>query len=99
MTAASFLLVFDEGMFSEDNTFLISEWGRTYPPEILTKDSNLDRRAIAQLPTGELYISPAKLPASLAQDKAAVGGKTVESRIRYTFEMDEMAPTKKTRGR
>jgi len=93
-----FLLVFDEGMFSEDNTFLISEWVAHTPPEILTKNSNLDRSAIAKLPTDELYIFPAKLPASLAQDKAAVGGKSVESPIRYTFKMEAMAPTKKTQG-
>src|SRR5205823_14632820 len=30
-----FLLVFNEGMFSEDNTFLISEWVAHTPPEIL----------------------------------------------------------------
>jgi oxalate decarboxylase len=93
-----FLLVFDEGMFSEDNTFLISEWVAHTPPEILTKNSNLDRSAIAKLPTDELYIFPAKLPGSLAQDKAAVGGKSVESPIRYTFKMKAMAPTKKTPG-
>jgi oxalate decarboxylase len=50
------------------------------------------------LPTDELYIFPATLPASLSQDKAAVDGKTLESPIRYTFKMEAMAPTKKTRG-
>ena len=93
-----FLLVFDEGMFSEDNTFLISEWVAHTPPEILTKNSNLDRSAIAQLPSDELYIFAAKLPGSLAQDKAAVGGRSVESPIRYTFKMEAMIPTKKTQG-
>jgi oxalate decarboxylase len=93
-----FLLVFDEGMFSEDNTFLISEWVAHTPPEILTKNSNLDRSAIAKLPTDELYIFPGNLPGSLAQDKAAVGGKSVESPNRYTFKMEAMAPTKKTSG-
>jgi oxalate decarboxylase len=93
-----FLLVFDEGMFSEDNTFLISEWVAHTPPEILTKNSNLDQSAIAKLPTDELYIFPAKLPGSLGQDKAAAGGKSVESPLRYTFKMDAMAPTKKTSG-
>jgi oxalate decarboxylase len=93
-----FLLVFDEGMFSEDNTFLISEWVAHTPPEILTKNSNLDRSAIAKLPTDELYIFPADLPPSLAQDKAAVGGKGAESRIQYTFKMEAMAPTKKSSG-
>jgi oxalate decarboxylase len=93
-----FLLVFDQGMFSEDNTFLISEWVAHTPPEILTKNSNLDRNAIAKLPTDELYIFPAKLPGTLAQDRAAVGGKSIESAIQYTFKMVTMAPTKKTAG-
>jgi oxalate decarboxylase len=93
-----FLLVFDEGMFSEDNTFLLSAWVAHTPPEILTKNSNLDQSAIAKLPDDELYIFPAKLPGSLAQDKAAVGGKSAESPIQYTFKMSTMAPTKKTAG-
>ena len=37
-----FLLVFDEGLFSEDNTFLVSEWMAHTPDEMLTKNSNLD---------------------------------------------------------
>jgi oxalate decarboxylase len=93
-----FLLVFDEGMFSEDNTFLISSWVAHTPPEILTKNSNLDRNAIAKLPKDELYIFPANLPGSLTQDKAAVGGKKLESPIQYSFKMGAMAPTKKTSG-
>jgi oxalate decarboxylase len=93
-----FLLVFDEGMFSEDNTFLISSWVAHTPPEILRKNSNLDRNAITKLPKDELYIFPANLPGSLSQDKAAVGGKKVESPIQYTFKMGAMAPTKKTSG-
>ncbi|MCU1247214.1 MAG: bicupin, oxalate decarboxylase family [Edaphobacter sp.] len=56
-----FLLVFDEDMFSEDNTFLISSWVAHTPPEILTKNSNFDRNAIAKLPKDELYIFPATL--------------------------------------
>jgi oxalate decarboxylase len=93
-----FLLVFDEGLFSEDNTFLISAWVAHTPPEILTKNSNLSRSAIARLPKDELYIFPASLPRSLAEDKAAVGGKSVESQIQYTFKMSDMAPTIKTAG-
>jgi oxalate decarboxylase len=93
-----FLLVFDEGLFSEDNTFLISEWVAHTPPEILTKNSNLDQSAIAKLPTEELYIFPAALPRSLVQDKAAVGGKSAESRTPYTFKMEAMAATKKSSG-
>src|SRR5260221_7661009 len=30
-----FLLVFDDGSFSEDNTFLISDWFKHVPPDVL----------------------------------------------------------------
>ncbi len=93
-----FLLVFDEGMFSENNTSLISAWLAHTPPEILTKNSNLDRSDIPKLPADELYIFPAKVPGSLAQDRAAVGGKKAESSTQYTFKMSAMAPTIKTAG-
>ncbi|HEX4168679.1 MAG TPA: cupin domain-containing protein [Terracidiphilus sp.] len=93
-----FLLVFNQGMFSEDNTFLISAWLAHTPHEVLRKNSDLDPSAIAKLPSEELYIFPAGLPRSLAQDKAAVGGRSVESPIQYTFKMSEMAPTKQTPG-
>jgi oxalate decarboxylase len=93
-----FLLVFDEGMFSEDNTFLISEWMAHTPPEILKKNSNLDKAAIAKLPTDELYIFPADLPHSLAEDKATAGATSGAPAIQYTFKMEAMAPTKRTSG-
>jgi len=93
-----FLLVFDEGMFSEDNTFLISEWVAHTPPEILKKNSNLDKDDIARLPTDELYIFPADLPRSLAEDKAAVRSNGAAPPVQYTFRMEKMAPTKKTAG-
>ena len=93
-----FLLVFDEGLFSEDNTFLLSEWLAHTPAEILTKNSHLDAAAIAKLPKDELYIFPSDLPGSLAADRAAVGGKSAESPIQYTFKMAAMKPTRVTSG-
>jgi oxalate decarboxylase len=93
-----FLLVFDQGDFTEDGTFLLSETIAHTPRNILAKNFGLDQSAIAKLPKEELYIFPAKLPLSLAQDKAAVGGRRVESPIQYTFKMSSMAPTKQTPG-
>src|SRR6201997_5609644 len=93
-----FLLVFDEGDFSEEGTFLLSETVAHTPREILEKNFGLDKSAIAKLPKEELYIFPAKLPRSLAQDKAAIGGKRVESPFQYTFKLSAMAPTRKTPG-
>ncbi len=93
-----FLLVFDQGMFSEDNTFLLSEWVAHTPPKVLSKNFGLAEGALTNLPKSSLYIFPAALPKSLAEDKAAVGGQRVLSSIQYTFKMEAMAPTKRTSG-
>jgi oxalate decarboxylase len=93
-----FLLVFDQGMFSEDNTFLLSEWVAHTPPEVLSKNFGLPESALSTLPTGSLYIFPADLPKSLVEDRTAVGGQKVQSPIQYTFKMEAMAPTKRTSG-
>jgi oxalate decarboxylase len=93
-----FLLVFDDGNFTEEGTFLLSELLAHTPPSVLAKNFRLDKGSIAKLPKEPLYIFPADLPRSLAQDKAAIGGRRVESPIRYTFKMEDMAPTRKTPG-
>jgi oxalate decarboxylase len=93
-----FLLVFNDGAFSESNTFLLSEWVAHTPREILAKNLGLDPAALAKLPKDALYIFPADLPLSLAQDKAAAGGSGVASPVKYTFKLEAMAPTKQTPG-
>jgi oxalate decarboxylase len=95
---SEFMLIFDQGTFSEDNTFLLSDWVRHTPPSVLSKNFGLPESALKNLPNKNLYIFPADLPASLAQDKAAVGGRRVESPYQYTFRMEAMAPTKQTSG-
>jgi oxalate decarboxylase len=95
---SEFMLIFDQGTFSEDNTFLLSDWVRHTPPSVLSKNFGLPESAFKNLPNKNLYIFPADLPASLAQDKAAVGGRRVESPYQYTFRMEAMAPTKQTSG-
>jgi oxalate decarboxylase len=93
-----FLLVFDEGMFSEDNTFLISEWVAHTPASVLSRNFKLDLNELTKLPKEQLYIFPGTIPPSLAADRDAIGGKSVESPYRYTFHLESMAPTKKTPG-
>lgn len=93
-----FLLVFDQGLFSEDTTLLLSDWLRHTPPSVLAKNFKLPASDIKKLPDRNLYIFPSDVPPSLAQDKAAVGGRQVESPYQYTFRMEAMTPTKETSG-
>src|ERR1700740_688330 len=45
-----FLLVFNQGSFSEDGTMLLSEWIAHTPPEVLAKNTGLDPSAFAKDP-------------------------------------------------
>jgi len=94
-----FLLVFDQGDFSEDGTFLLSETIAHTPRKVLAQNFDLDLDVINKIVRKDsLYIFPADLPLSLAQDKAAIGGLRVASRQQYTFKMEAMEPTRKTDG-
>jgi oxalate decarboxylase len=97
-SGCEFLLVFDEGTFSEDNTFLISEWVAHTPRTVLSKNFGLGPDALVKLPKEQLYIFPAQAPQSLAADRAAIGARTAESPYQYTFHMESMPPTKRTAG-
>lgn len=65
-----FLLVFDDGEFSENNTFLLSDWLRHTPKEVLAKNFQTQASDFDHLPA-ELYIYQATVPPALAQDKVA----------------------------
>jgi oxalate decarboxylase len=92
-----FLLVFNQGDFSEDGTMLLSEWMAHTPTEVLMKNFGVDRGALAKLPTDALYIFPGAVPANtVAQDKEEIGGSSVASSFQATFKMKSMAPTRAT---
>ena len=93
-----FLLVFNQGMFSEDGTMLLSELMAHTPPEVLAKNTGLDKSVLAQMPGAPLYIFPGNLPNSLEQDKAEIGGEQVASKYQYTFRMRAMEPTKASKA-
>ena len=67
-----FLLVFNQGDFSEESTFLLSDWLMHTPPEVLQKNFGLGPKSIAKLPKDEpLYIFPIDPPTqTLEQDRA-----------------------------
>lgn len=91
-----FLLVFNQGDFSEDGTMLLSEFVARMPIEVLTKNTGLDASVWNNTPGAPLYIFPAPVPASLEQDKAEIAGNLSESD--FTFHLKSMPPTKETKG-
>jgi oxalate decarboxylase len=64
-----FLLVFDDGAFSENETFLITDWFKHTPPDILARNFGVAASAFADLPEDiehQRYIFPGPMPPPLA---------------------------------
>jgi oxalate decarboxylase len=57
-----FLLVFDNGHFSEFGTFDASDWLAHTDPRILSRVMNLPEATFAKFPKKQLYIGPGKVP-------------------------------------
>ncbi len=93
-----FLLVFDEGNFSEYDTILISDLLAHTPRSVVAKNFGVSERALNPLPKGELFIFQAELPGSLEEDRRAVAGSIGLSPVRFDFRLMEQQPTKKTKS-
>jgi oxalate decarboxylase len=57
-----FILVFDDGAFSEFATFSITDWVGHTPVEVLSKDLGLPESAFARFPKEERYIVQGRIP-------------------------------------
>ena len=91
-----FLLVFDDGKFSEGNTTLISDWLRHTPPDVLAKNWGVAEPAldsVYKVPPDGHYIFQEPVPPGLEQDVKAGRGSGESSPMRFDFEMSKMAPT------
>lgn len=93
-----FLLVFNQGDFSEDGTMLISEWIAHTPPEVLAKNFGVELSALSNLRRPPLYIFPGTEPGSLEADRAEVGADQSAVRNQYIFRMKSMPATKSSKG-
>jgi oxalate decarboxylase len=66
-----FLIAFDDGSFSENNTFLLTDWFHHTPLPILAKNLGVSESALAEIPTDpdhQRYIFNGQVPPALAQD-------------------------------
>ena len=91
-----FLLVFDDGKFSEADTTLISDYARHTPREVLAKnwgvaESALD--AVYEQPPDGHYIFQLPAPGPLDADQRAAGGAKGLSPLKFSFSLDTMTPT------
>jgi len=94
---AEFLLVFDDGNFSEFATVLLSDWMAHTPKDVLAKNFGVPQKAFDKLPR-ELFIFQAAVPGPLEADKKAAAGTRGLSASDFAFRTLQLPVTKRTKG-
>ncbi|RJG25140.1 oxalate decarboxylase family bicupin [Paenibacillus thiaminolyticus] len=73
-----FLLVFDDGNFSDLNTLSISDWFAHTPKEVLSANFGVPISAFKQVPAEQLYIFQDEVPGPISEAQVPAPNGTVE---------------------
>ena len=93
-----FILAFDEGSASEDNTLLITDWLAHTPPEVLAKNFGVPASSFKNIPLTQRWIFPGAVPGSLADDQRRAAGSVGASKQSFVFDLGAMTPNRQTKG-
>lgn len=92
-----FLLVFSEPDFSENNTFLLSDWFLHTPQDVVAANLKKTVGEIAVFPKKEKYIFTAEVPGPIAEvDRPSPAGHVPSP---FTLHMDTIEPIESEAGR
>jgi len=86
-----FLLVFDDGNFSENETLLVTELMAHMPRDVLAKNFGIPEEHFENLPPKEKYIF--RLPVPEPLDKVLAGLPNQRPKNPYTIHSNEVQPT------
>jgi len=88
-----FMLVFDDGEFSEDNTFLVSETFAFNPKEVLAKNFATDESAFDNIPAGELFIfQGTDAPKDIKAQNITGSAGIIPTAETYSYHWSEVKP-------
>jgi oxalate decarboxylase len=94
-----FLLVFDDGNFSEFETVQLSDWMAHTPPDVVAKNFGVSQALLSNLPKRERFIFQGEVPGPLADDQRAAAGALGASPIDFAFRTTQQpASTRLTTG-
>jgi oxalate decarboxylase len=80
-----FLLVFDDGHFSDLNTLSISDWFAHTPKDVLSANFGVPMEAFGQIPDGQVYIYQDQVPGSIDSQKVQSPYGTVPQSFTYSL--------------
>ena len=92
-----FLLIFDDGNFSEESTFLLTEWLAHTPKSVMSKNFKLAPEVFDTLPESQKYIFQGSVPGSIDQERPT-GAGVKPSRFDFTFKFSEIEANQTSGG-
>lgn len=95
---AEFLLVFDDGNFSEYETVLLSDWMAHTPRDVVARNFGVPQGALEKMPAKELFIFQAEVPGPLAEEQRIAAGTLGVSPIDFAFRTLQHAPAKRSKS-
>jgi oxalate decarboxylase len=93
-----FLLVFDDGAFSEYETVLLTDWMAHTPHDVLAANFGVSEQSMEKMPRKEKFIFQVPVPGSLAADQKAAAGSLGVSSQDFAFRTTQQAVNKRTKG-
>ena len=92
-----FILVFDNGNFSEDSTFLITDWFNCTPRDVLAKNFGVSESDFSGLPTDvdhTRYMFEGQVPGPLLSDKVS----SQKGERSYSYHIADVEPIRTSGG-
>lgn len=93
-----FMLVFDDGDFSESETVLLSDAMAHLPPGLLSKNLGVGEQTLRSVPKQELFIFQTDVPGRLEADQKAAAGALGKSSQDFAFRTMALPPSKQAKG-
>lgn len=97
LTDCEFLLIFDDGQFSENSTFLLSDFFAHIPKRVLAKNFGVDESAFDNIPDSELYIYQGDVPGSIEEEQPK--NRNGQPPKPFTFNLFDQEPIKTSGGK
>src|ERR1700723_230903 len=93
-----FMLVFDDGNFSEYETVLLTDWMAHTPTDVVAKNFGVSEKSLANMPKKEKFIFQTAVPGPLEDDRRVAAGKLGPSPIDFAFRTMDMPPTRSNKS-
>jgi oxalate decarboxylase len=91
-----FVLLFDDGNFNEDETFLLTDCLAQIPKEVLAKNFGVPESAFRNIPKEELYIFESEVPGPLESYRVVGAGSVANP---YSHRLMDQKPIETKGGR